>query len=121
MLFRSDDLMQVDFGYQINTDNILDKGVSVVLYPTEALEVKANDEPVSINRVEYRADGKFYIVLDDVLDMNANVTVSFKNPVADADNAMKYDDVLAPINPEEAYQGYVLDFSAETADFDDSF
>lgn len=79
------DVILVDFGFDTNlADLVKAAGTPRIFYPNECATVKVNGETVELYSIEGLADGRFFIFLNDGVEENANVTISFTNPTDEA-------------------------------------
>ena len=80
----SNDVIQVDFGFETNIAELVKaSGKKRLMYPESCVSVKVNGETKPLYSVEGFEDGRFYIFLEEGVDDDAQVLVSFTNP-ADA-------------------------------------
>ena len=85
------DVIKVDFGFDTNLPALVAAcGKPRLMYPNESVSVKVNGEEAEIISVEGFADGRFYIFLEDALNDDDAVTLTFNNP-ADAAYHLTYD------------------------------
>jgi len=84
-----DEAIQIDFGFETNIPALCKAaGKSRVVLPKESAKVLINGEEATILSVEGFADGRFYIFMEDAIDEDAEVKVSFTN--AEGDLQLKY-------------------------------
>lgn len=77
----SNDVILLDFGFDTNVAQLVKKsGKKRLLYPNDCVTVKVNGNAVDIYSVEGFEDGRFYIFLEEAVEENDDVLVSFKNP-----------------------------------------
>ena len=75
------DIMQVDFGFDTNVAELVAaSGKPRILYPNECVKVTADGEVMAVMSVEGYADGRFYVFMEDALEDDAEVELSFTNP-----------------------------------------
>lgn len=85
------DVIKVDFGFDTNLPALVAAcGKPRLMYPNESVSVKVNGEEAAVVSVEGFADGRFYIFLEDALNDDDAVTLTFNNP-ADAAYHLTYD------------------------------
>lgn len=100
----------VNFGFATNIKDLA--GSIGAQFDADCFTVTADEEEIDITSVELHNDGLLYIFLDDELEEDAEVKVSFKN-----NGTLKYTSNIAP-NCFEDPNGAVVDFE-EVAVFDD--
>ncbi len=120
----SNDVILVDFGFDTNIPELVKAaGKPRIFYPNECATVKVNGEAVELYSIEGLADGRFYIFLNEGVQENDNVQISFTNPT-DAALQLVYrsgvntgkviadfQDVQATMNSDiEDNEGYPWDF-----------
>ncbi len=77
----SNDVVLIDFGFDTNIPALVQAcGKQRLMYPLDCAQVKVNGEPVEIFSVEGFADGRFYVFLNEPVNFDDAVTVSFNNP-----------------------------------------
>ena len=75
------DVIKLDFGFDTNLPELVKAcGKPRLMYPNECVSVKVNGEEVEVLSVEGFADGRFYVFLEDVLNDDDAVTMTFNNP-----------------------------------------
>jgi len=85
------DVIQLDFGFDTNLPSLVKAcGKPRLMYPDDCVSVKANGEELELLSVEGFADGRFYIFLEESLNDDDVVEVTFNNP-ADAAYHLTYD------------------------------
>jgi len=81
----SNDVVQVDFGFDTNMPALVKKaGKPRLMFPMDCATVKVNGKAVALYSVEGFADGRFYIFLEEAVEDNDQVLVSFTNPTDEA-------------------------------------
>ena len=81
----SNDVVLINFGFDTNIPELVAAtGKPRLMYPVTCADVVVNGESVSIASVEAFADGRLYIFLDDALNDDDEVIVSFNNPADQA-------------------------------------
>ncbi len=81
----SNDVVQVDFGFDTNMPDLVKKGGKPrLMFPMDCATVKVNGKAVELYSVEGFADGRFYIFLEEAVEDNDEVLVSFINPTDEA-------------------------------------
>ena len=117
------DAVKLDFGFDTNLPDLVKAtGKPRLVFPSGCATVKVNGNTVELYSVEGYADGRFYIFLQDAVDDNADVLVSFTNP-ADAAFHLVYSggpndgndvsniiDLVADLNTNPAEDAYPYDF-----------
>ncbi|MBR5657724.1 MAG: hypothetical protein IKW98_13740 [Prevotella sp.] len=77
----SNDVILLDFGFDTNLPELVKAtGKSRLLYAINCADVTVNGESVAIASVEGFEDGRFYIFLEEPVNDNDEVLVSFFNP-----------------------------------------
>ena len=77
----SDDVVLIDFGFDTNIPELVAaSGSRRIFFPNDCVTVKANGKEQGIFSVEGLEDGRFYIFLEDGLDEDDVVEVTFTNP-----------------------------------------
>lgn len=85
------DIIKLDFGFDTNLPALVAAcGKPRLMYPNECVSVKVKGEEISILSVEGFADGRFYVFLEEALNDDDEVTMTFTNP-ADAAYHLVYD------------------------------
>ena len=80
----NDDVIKLDFGFDTNLPDLVKAaGKPRLMYPNDCVNVKVNGDEVTVLSVEGFADGRFYVFLEEVLNGDDEVTMTFTNP-ADA-------------------------------------
>ena len=75
------DIMQVDFGFDTNIAELVKaSGKPRLLFPNDCVVVTANGKPMEVMTVEGFADGRFYIFMEDALEDDEEVVLTFTNP-----------------------------------------
>ena len=107
------DIMRIDLGYPIDTENIPEDGL---LIPTEAFNVTVNGQAATLLSAEVRKDGKFFVFLDDPYPTSSAepVFVSFTNP-AEAPN-IKFKDEDAPAGADITFDGVMASWNDDIED-----
>ena len=106
-------VIRVDFGYATNAAELAEANGGAIVLDNSVVSVKANGEPVEVGSVEIKDGGQFFIFLNEYLDSDAEVTVSFNNP-----GNLTYSTNVAPeswTNPNAA----VYNFTDEVAYVDE--
>ena len=115
----SSEAVQVDFGFETNIPELCKAaGKSRVMFPVENAKVLVNGVEAKIISVEGFADGRFYIFLEEAIDDDAEVKVTFINP--EGDLQLKY---AGGPNAGSAIPNVdeIADFNGEVTDADDVF
>ena len=77
----SNDVVMIDFGFDTNIPELVkNSGKPRIMFPANCADVKVNGESVAIASVEGFADGRFYIFLEEAVNDDDEVLVSFNNP-----------------------------------------
>ena len=77
----SNDVIEIDFGFETNMAELVKaSGQKRLMYPTNCVTVKAGGEVKEIYSVEGFEDGRFYIFLNEALNDDDVVEVTFTNP-----------------------------------------
>lgn len=85
------DVIKIDFGFDTNLPELVAAcGKPRLMYPFECVSVKVNGEEAEVMSVEGFADGRFYVFMEEQIDDDAVVELSFTNP-ADAAYHLVYD------------------------------
>ena len=78
----ADQVILVDFGYNTNAGSLVaPTGKKRLIYDNQCVTVTADGEELALASVEAFADGTFYIFTEDLLDEEAEIVVSFTNPI----------------------------------------
>lgn len=78
------DVIKLDFGFDTNLPDLVKAGGKPrLMYPDDCVSVTVNGEEAVAVSVEGFADGRFYVFMEDALNDDDVVTMTFKNP-ADA-------------------------------------
>jgi len=84
------DVIKVDFGFDTNLPDLVKAcGKPRLMYPNECVSVKVDGEEAAVVSVEGFADGRFYVFMEEPLDEESVVTMTFKNP-AEAEYHLVY-------------------------------
>ena len=75
------DIVQIDFGFETNIPELV-KAVNKprLMFPLDCAQVKVNGENAAIMSIEGFADGRFYIFMEEAINDDDNVEVTFTNP-----------------------------------------
>lgn len=77
----SNDVVMIDFGFDTNIPELVkNSGKPRIMFPANCADVKVNGESVAVASVEGFADGRFYIFLEEAVNDDDEVLVSFNNP-----------------------------------------
>ena len=77
----SDDVIQIDFGFETNIPELVKAGGKKrLMFPESCVSVSVGGEEKAIYSVEGFEDGRFYIFLDEPLMEDDEVLVTFTNP-----------------------------------------
>ncbi|MBP5712459.1 MAG: hypothetical protein J6W77_05600, partial [Prevotella sp.] len=77
----SEDVIELDFGFDTNIGDLVKAtGKRRLMYPENCVTVKVNGQPMSIYSIEGFDDGRFYIFLDEGVNDDDIVEISFVNP-----------------------------------------
>ena len=77
----SDDVVEIDFGFETNLSELVSAcGKRRLMYPHSCVKVKVNGQEVELYSVEGFSDGRFYIFLNEAVNDNDEVEVTFTNP-----------------------------------------
>lgn len=75
------DAIQLDFGFETNIPALVNAtGRPRLVFPNECATVTVNGAPVNIFSVEAFKDGRFYIFLEEAVNDDDEVLVTFTNP-----------------------------------------
>ena len=78
------DVIKLDFGFDTNLPDLVKAcGKPRLMYPEDCVTVTVDGEPVTVLSIEGYADGRFYVFLEEPLDEDVEVKMTFTNP-ADA-------------------------------------
>ena len=74
------DVIKLDFGFDTNLPDLVKAcGKPRLMYPEESVTVTVDGEPVTVLSAEGFADGRFYVFLEEALDEDVEVKMTFKN------------------------------------------
>ncbi len=77
----SNDVILIDFGFETNMKELVQaSGQKRLMYPLNCVTVKVNGEVKELYSVEGFEDGRFYIFLNEGVEPNDLVEVTFTNP-----------------------------------------
>ena len=77
----SNDVILIDFGFETNIGELVKAtGKRRLMFPTNCVTVTVNGEPKAISSVEGFDDGRFYVFLEEGLNDDDVVEVTFTNP-----------------------------------------
>ncbi len=78
------DVIKLDFGFDTNLPDLVKAcGKPRLMYPDDCVSVTVNGDEAAVVSVEGFADGRFYVFMEDALNDDDVVKLTFKNP-ADA-------------------------------------
>ncbi len=84
------DVIKLDFGFDTNLPDLVKAaGKPRLMYPEESVSVKVNGEEITVLSAEGFADGRFYVFIEEALNDDDEVTMTFTNP-ADAAYRLVY-------------------------------
>lgn len=84
------DVIKLDFGFDTNLPDLVKAaGKPRLMYPEESVSVKVNGEDITVLSAEGFADGRFYVFIEEALNDDDEVTMTFTNP-ADAAYRLVY-------------------------------
>ena len=108
------DVIQLDFGFDTNLPALVKAcGKRRLMYPNDCVYVRVNGEDLEVLSVEGFADGCFYVFMNEIIEDDAAVEVSFTNP-ADATYHLSYDG--GPGGDVKDFTGYATyDFEVASA------
>ena len=79
------DVIKLDFGFDTNLPDLVKAcGKPRLMYPEDCISVKIDGEEATVLSAEGFADGRFYIFLEEEMDEESVVTLTFNNPADEA-------------------------------------
>ncbi len=79
------DVIKLDFGFDTNLPDLVKAcGKPRLMYPNDCVSVKIDGEEATVLSAEGFADGRFYIFLEEEMDEESVVTLTFNNPADEA-------------------------------------
>ncbi len=114
----SSDVIKLDFGFDTNLPALVAAGGKPrLMYPAECVTVLIDGQEAAVLSVEGFADGRFYIFMEEGIDDNAEVSLTFTNP-ADEAYHLVYDG--GPGGDVKDYSG-VLNYNFDAAAAEDAY
>lgn len=112
------DVIKVDFGFDTNLPSLVAAcGKPRLMYPMECVSVVVNGEEAEVMSVEGFGDGRFYIFMEEQIDDDAEVKLTFTNPAEEAYHLV-YDG--GPGGDVKNYDGVVA-FDSEANEAEDAY